>query len=156
MGVEIERKFLVEGDGWRAGIVRERRFRQAYLAVSERASVRVRLDDAGGASLTIKSAAAGLVRAEFDYPVPAADAEAMLALAGGASIDKRRFDVIAAGRRWEVDVFAGRHAGLVIAEIELAAADEALALPDWLGREVTGDGAYTNAALSRAAALPVQ
>ena len=156
MAVEIERKFLVEGDAWRAAATGSMRLRQAYLSRSGQASVRIRLVDDKAAMLTIKSAdksgGPALLRSEFEYPVPIDDAVAMLDLRTGLIIDKTRHLVPAGnGRTWEVDVFAGAHQGLVLAEIELESADEAVDLPGWIGREVTGDQGYSNLALAQGA-----
>lgn len=149
MAVEIERKFLVEGDGWRVGVTGQRRIRQAYLSKEGGANVRIRLIDEREARLTIKSAGGALSRAEFEYPIPVGDALAMIELRTGTILDKTRHLVPAGnGRTWEVDVFTGAHEGLVLAEIELGAADEAVELPDWIGREVTEDPRYSNAALA--------
>ena len=63
-------------------------------------------------------------------------------------IEKTRHVVEAGGRRWEVDVFAGANAGLVVAEIELESADAPLQVPAWAGSEVTDDPRYYNANLS--------
>lgn len=151
MAVEIERKFLVEGDAWRAGVTGQRHIRQAYLSRESGASVRIRLIDEREAKLTVKSAGGVLTRAEFEYPIPIEDALAMLELRTGCILDKTRHFVPAGnGRTWEVDVFAGSHEGLVLAEIELEAADETVALPPWIGREVTDDPRYANAALAQA------
>jgi adenylate cyclase len=159
MAVEIERKFLVEGDGWRGAVTASRRIRQAYLSNEGAASVRIRVIDEEKAKLTIKSrqksGEGALSRSEFEYPVPLEDALAMIELRAGQIIDKTRHLVPAGnGRTWEVDVFAGAHQGLVLAEIELEAADEDIDLPDWVGREVTGDPRYGNVALARGDAAP--
>lgn len=152
MATEIERKFLLASNAWREDIERSERFRQGYLnrpqADGGHASVRVRLGEAG-AWLNIKTAVPGMVREEFEYPIPPGDAESMLArLAAGAVIDKTRHWVRHAAHVWEIDEFAGANAGLVVAEIELAAPDEGFARPDWLGREVTDRPEYYNVALS--------
>lgn len=149
MGLEIERKFLVTGEGWQADAGPGKSIRQAYLSAGGAASVRVRIIGESKAKLTVKSAEVALSRTEFEYDVPVADAAVMLALRQGAVIVKTRHRVPAGeGRAWEVDVFGGVHAGLVIAEIELGAEDERFDKPDWLGAEVTGDPAYSNAALA--------
>ncbi|MGE0830700.1 MAG: CYTH domain-containing protein, partial [Hyphomonadaceae bacterium] len=119
-----------------------------------RASVRVRLLD-GRALLTIKSAEAGAVRSEFEYEIPFAHAEELLQrLCEPPLIEKVRHDVEAGGRLWTVDVFEGALVGLVMAEIELNAADEAIDIPVWAGREVTHDAAYRNEALALRDAPP--
>jgi len=154
MAVEIERKFLVAGDAWRAEVSGARKIRQAYLSKNGKASVRVRVVNESSARLTVKAAPDGkgpaLSRAEFEYAIPVEEALAMLELRSGRIVEKTRHLVPAQnGRTWEVDVFGGAHEGLVIAEIELGTADERIELPEWLGREVTGDPAYSNAVLAR-------
>ncbi|MGH6782540.1 MAG: CYTH domain-containing protein [Sphingomonadaceae bacterium] len=156
MAIEIERKFLVVNDGWRAGTIASKAIRQGYLARGHPASVRIRVTDGVAAMLTIKSALAGGGRQEFEYPVSLADADALLALAEGDLIEKRRHIVpdSQGGLNWEVDVFGGRLSGLVLAEIELDRIDRPLVLPGWIGREVTEDPRYYNAQLSRAETVP--
>lgn len=148
MPQEIERKFLVANDGWRAGADRGRVLRQAYLATTGRASIRVRIEDGTRAFLTVKGARAGLSRAEFEYPVPVADAEALARLRQGSELRKVRFQVAHAGHVWEIDVYEGENDGLVVAEVELESEDAAVTLPPWVGREVTGDRRYYAANLS--------
>jgi adenylate cyclase len=152
MAIEIERKFLVLGDSWRAlahtSGARSSRIRQAYFCRDQRRSVRVR-DDAGTITITIKGAD-GPARQEFEYTVPEADADGLFALCEPGSIDKTRHRVQFGGRLWEIDEFHGPHQGLIVAEVELEQVDAAVTLPDWVGREVTGEAGYTNAALSRA------
>ena len=154
MALEIERKFLTIGDAWRHQAERVVRMAQGYLndlgAVEsgrQRASVRVRI--AGDeAFLNLKSRELGRTRQEFDYPIPVADAEALLALCTGGLIDKHRHYVRHQGHLWEVDEFLGENAGLVVAEIELQAPDESFARPDWAGAEVTELQRYYNLALA--------
>lgn len=145
MALEIERKFLVTGDGWREG-ARIRTIVQAYLTPPGPTSVRIRIQD-GRATLTIKSESRGAVRDEFEYPIPLADAEAMLALCPLPPLAKKRHEISHAGKLWQVDVFEGPLTGLVMAEIELARPDEPVALPVWVGREVTDDRRYRNSSL---------
>ncbi len=147
MGVEIERKFLVIGTDWQAAVKARRRLVQFYLNRDARSSVRVRIEDGVRAWLTIKRASSGIGRDEFEYPIPLGDATAMLSFAEGAVIDKLRHVVAHGGLDWEIDVFAGDNAGLVIAEVELASADQAIELPGWVGSEVSRDRAYFNASL---------
>lgn len=145
MAVEIERKFRVTGDAWRndSGVL----YRQGYLNRDKLRTVRIRI--AGSAAfLTIKGKSTGATRAEFEYPVPMDDAQALLALCDGPSIEKTRYIVLHAGHRWEVDEFAGDNAGLVVAELELSAEDEAFERPAWLGEEVTHDARYFNSNLA--------
>jgi adenylate cyclase len=145
MALEIERKFLVTGTDWRQGM--GTRFRQGYLSRDKQRTVRVRL--AGEqAFLTIKGPTRGATRSEFEYEIPVADAEAMLALCDGPLVDKIRRVVVFEGMAWEVDEFLGDNAGLVVAEIELASEDQPFARPPWLGCEVTDDARYFNSNLA--------
>ncbi|MFT3806571.1 CYTH domain-containing protein [Arenimonas sp.] len=154
MGIEIERKFTVVGDAWRAAADKSVRMAQGYLndiaAVQtglQKASVRVRI--AGEqAFLNLKSRELGHTRQEFDYEIPVVDAEALLALCTGGLIDKTRHYVRHAGFLWEVDEFAGENTGLIVAEIELPSADTGFARPEWAGREVTDEPRYYNLALA--------
>ena len=147
MAVEIERKFLVVSQEWREGAVGQR-FCQGYLARSRGVTVRVRRAGTR-AFLTVKGEAAGRTRPEFEYEIPVADAEAMLAtLCDQPLIEKVRFEVSYGGRLWHVDEFAAENAGLVLAEVELADAADAVALPPWVGAEVTDDMRYRNSELS--------
>ena len=159
MAIEIERKFLVVGDGWRAAAHKVVAMAQGYLndlaamdtadrgGSAMKASVRVRI--AGDAAwLNLKSRELGHTRQEFDYPIPVDDARALLALSVGGLVDKRRHYVEYDGRLWEVDEFLGDNAGLVVAEIELDDADAVFAHPDWLGSEVTDESRYYNLALA--------
>ena len=145
--LEIERKFLVSSDAWRAGATGTA-IRQGYLARGDHSVVRVRTRDAK-AFLTIKSELSTLTRQEFEYPIPLADAEAMLALCEDGLIEKTRFCVDVGQHMWEIDVFEGANAGLIVAEIELGAEDEAFEKPDWLGEEVSADRRYLNSSLSQ-------
>jgi CYTH domain-containing protein len=147
VGTEIERRFLVQGEAWKAG-ARVRRIRQGYLGTENGISVRVRLIDGEGL-LTIKGEREGLVREEFEYSVPTADAEAMLELCGPLLIEKNRYELMHGGLLWQVDVFAGRLAGLVMAEVELTHEDQPVAIPDWAAREVSHDRRFRNSSLVR-------
>jgi adenylate cyclase len=148
MGREIERKFLVAGDGWRDAADEGTVFKQGYLQSAPGRTVRVRL--AGDrAWLTVKGRSDGAARAEFEYAIPPADAEQLLELCEPTVIDKTRYRVSHAGHVWEVDVFAGANAPLVVAEVELERVDAPVALPAWLGDEVTDDHRYQNSQLSR-------
>ncbi|MEJ2379872.1 MAG: CYTH domain-containing protein [Gammaproteobacteria bacterium] len=147
MGREIEKKFLVCGDAWRADAGTGIRYRQGYLTEAGSASVRVRV---GGerAHLNIKSATLGIERQEYEYEIPLADAQEMLdRLCRRPLIEKTRYKVRYQGHVWEVDVFEGDNAGLVVAEIELQTADQGFALPPWAGEEVSDDPRYYNVCL---------
>ena len=149
-GAEIERKFLVQGSAWEAESEGGRSIRQYYLASHDRVSIRVRIEDDERASITIKSGAASLSRSEFEYSIPLADAVALAMLRRGSIIEKRRHDIRRGGAHWEIDVFAGDLAGLVLCEIELPDEKARFDRPAWLGREVTGDPTYYNARLAGA------
>jgi adenylate cyclase len=149
MGFEIERKFLVTNDAWRAGAIEHRRLRQAYLTSDDKASIRVRIKDNGDATLTIKSRGAELRRLELEYSVPTLEAEAMIPLRRGSIIEKVRHKVPFGGLTWEVDVFAGENEGLVIAEVELSQEHQLIELPSWVGAEVTGQAQYYNGSLAQ-------
>lgn len=147
MGIEIERKFLVASDGWRAQASGAIRFSQGYLSRDPARTVRVRI--AGQQSfLTIKGATTGATRAEFEYAVPLGDAQQLLALADGPVVEKIRHLCVLDGMTWEVDEFLGANAGLVVAEIELESEAQPFTRPAWLGDEVTGDARYVNANLA--------
>ena len=148
MGTEVERKFLVTSDAWRAGVRDALRMRQGYLPGIETASVRVRI--AGErAWLNIKSATLDVSRREYEVPIPLADAEEIIdLLCERPLIEKTRHHVPHGRHVWEVDVFEGENAGLVVAEIELGAADERFEHPSWLGAEVTDEIRYYNLALA--------
>ena len=146
MPQEIERKFLVRGNGWRdhgGGVA----YRQGYLSTEAERTVRVRLiRDKGW--LTIKGITVGATRAEYEYEIPADEAGEMLDnLCERPLIEKTRYRIEHQGLTWEVDEFDGDNAGLIIAEVELDEEHQAIVLPDWVGEEVTGDPRYYNANL---------
>ncbi len=148
MPTEIERKFLVTSEAWRDYAAPPVAIRQGYLAITDRASVRVRIRDGEDAFLTVKSAGAEMLRAEVEVAVPVTEAEQLLTLRQGSVIAKRRYRVPFGGLVWEVDVFEGDNAGLVLAEVELPSADHPVNPPPWAGREVTGIKRYYNASLA--------
>ena len=143
---EIERKFLLLSEGWRALAERRQRMTQGYIAASDRISVRVRVagDDAW---LNIKSGGLVASRLEYEYAVPVADARELLAVALGPLIEKTRHFVPYGGMEWEVDEFHGDNTGLVVAELELDREDQAFARPPWAGAEVTHLPRYYNVSL---------
>ena len=145
MPVEIERKFLVRGDGWKTG--HGVRFIQGYLNHDRERTVRVRI--AGNkAFLTIKGINNGAARAEFEYEIPVSDAEQLLKICDGPLIEKTRHMIDYAGMTWEVDEFHGANDGLVVAEIELQNAAQTFDRPAWIGPEVTADARYFNSNLA--------
>ena len=146
MAWEIERKFLLKDDSWRETADEGVLMMQGYLAGGSGSPV-VRIRIAGDrAFLTIKGKTSGITRSEFEYLVPLEDARFMLEnLCGTRIIEKRRYHC----GRWEIDEYFKDNQGLFTAEIELASPDETFEFPPWLGREISGDPAYTNGALSR-------
>ncbi|MGK7862759.1 CYTH domain-containing protein [Falsiroseomonas sp. E2-1-a4] len=156
MGIEIERKFLVADEGWRQAVDGPGvPMRQGYLAAPGPHAAHVRVRLAGTrAFLTIKGPALagslGRARPEFEYPIPAEDAEGLLALCAAPPLVKTRYEVPHEGHIWTVDVFeAPAHfAGLMLAEVELADETVQPRLPAWLGAEVTDDPRFANAALA--------
>ncbi len=154
MPLEIERKYRVTGEAWRAQAHQVIPMAQGYLNDSasldsgaQKASVRVRIQG-GEAFLNLKSREIGHTRQEFDYPIPVEEARDLLALCVGGMIDKRRHLVRHGGLLWEVDEFLGDNAGLVVAEVELEHAEQAIDLPEWAGEEVTDQVRYYNLALA--------
>ena len=147
MAKEIERKFLVTSDAWRAEAT-GKLYCQGYLATAVRGqSVRVRIVGAHG-YLTIKGPATGLSRAEFEYPIPMADAREMLTtLCRQPLIEKIRYRLPIGPVTWEIDEFKGENAGLIVAEVEVVSEEQTVDLPDWIGEEVSGDPKYYNASL---------
>jgi CYTH domain-containing protein len=145
--IEIERKFLVNGD-FHPYITKKVRIIQGYLCVSPKRTVRVRIKD-DAAFITVKgpSKKNGFSRAEFEYVIPIIDAVEMMKLCQ-STIEKERYYVQEGNHTFEIDVFQGVHEGLVIAELELSSENEPFHWPDWLGEEVTGDYRYYNSYLS--------
>lgn len=147
MGQEIERKFLVRDDTWRSAAVRRIRMRQGYLSAGMESSVRVRIEEER-AFLNIKSSGDGIHRHEFQYEIPPEDATLLLdEIALRPLIEKTRHEVPVGEHLWEIDVFEGDNAGLVVAEVELGNAAEAFERPSWLGDEVSDDIRYYNVSL---------
>lgn len=146
MAKEIERKFLVNGEAWKAQ-AGATRYRQGYLNSAKERTVRVRtIDDKG--YLTVKGITTGASRSEYEYEIPAVDAEAMLTdLCEKPLIEKNRYKIRAGEHTWEIDEFFGENEGLVVAEVELASEDQAFGKPGWVGVEVTGDPRYFNSNL---------
>lgn len=147
MATEIERKFLVEGD-FISLAKDQKRITQAYLSLDKERTVRIRIQD-DLAFLTIKGKgnSSGLSRYEWEKEIDLQEAKALMKLALGNPIEKIRYLVPAGNHLFEVDVFAGENAGLILAEIELQSESEKFSKPKWLGKEVSGDPRYYNASL---------
>jgi adenylate cyclase len=148
MGQEIERKFLVVGDAWREQAQGEV-ICQGYIPTQDARTVRVRrVGDR--AYLTLKGPAVGLVRPEFEYAIPADDAQTILdTLCQPPLIEKTRYRLPQGDIVWEIDEFWGDNEGLIMAEVELTQADQLVELPDWIGQEVSDDARYYNSYLAR-------
>lgn len=148
MGQEIEHKYLVRKDLWYAiqkpqGVS----IRQGYLHTDSNITIRVRT--AGeDAFITIKGPSLNATRAEFEYPIPVKDAEELMQLCTLPLIDKIRYHLECAGKKWVVDEFFGDNEGLIMAEIELIFAEEKYEIPAWVGEDVTHDPRYYNSYLA--------
>ena len=146
MAKEIERKFLVKSDEWRAladGVL----YRQGYLNSVKERTVRIRTVG-DKAFLTIKGITIGATRVEYEYEIPTSDCNAMLdGLAEKPIIEKKRYKIKFSGLTWEVDEFFGENAGLIVAEVELTSEHQTFEKPSWIGEEVTSDTRYFNSNL---------
>jgi len=150
VATEIERKFLVADDRWKRSVVRRARIRDGLIALDNGRKTRVRVMD-DRATIAVKGQFEGISRAEYEYEIPLADAEEMLlTMCDGRVLEKDRHYVPHAGLTWEVDVYDGLMDGVVIAEVELDHEDRALELPDWVGREITGDVSFSKHRMAEA------
>lgn len=147
--IEIERKFLVKDDSFKAAAFTQNRIAQGYLSSVPERTVRVRVKGDKG-YLTIKGVSndAGMSRFEWEKEIPFDEAKKLLLLCEKGVIDKTRFEIKQGNHIFEVDEFYGENEGLIIAEIELESETETFEKPNWLGHEVTGDTRYYNACLS--------
>ena len=147
MAQEIERKFLVKpGTDIASLATSSTEIGQGYLSTEPDRTVRVRIAGERG-FITIKSRNEGVVRGEWEYEIPVSDARELIALRGVPSLIKTRYYVPFDGHVWEIDVFHGRHEGLVMAEVELSSADENVVMPSFVSEEVTGNPKYYNSVL---------
>ncbi len=149
MGLEIERKFLVNREKWNlenkgTGCL----FKQGYILTDPEKTIRVRLTDTDG-YLTIKGISHGAVRQEFEYLIPPEEALELLHNFASNLVEKIRYKVRVGGKTWEVDEFMGANAGLLVAEVELTYENEPFELPIWLGKEVTNESKYYNSNLAQ-------
>lgn len=145
--MEIEHKYLVRNEDFKQQATEILQIEQGYLSI--RPTVRIRRQD-DIAYITIKGATdpSGLMRDEWEYSIPADQAAQMMHLCQGRTIVKERYIVPHEGHVWEVDVFHGRHEGLILAELEVSTPEEVFALPAWASEEVTGDLRYHNSNLA--------
>ena len=150
MAIETERKFLVKGDGFKQQASKSIRIKQGYLSSNPLRSVRIRITS-DQAFLTIKgpSSEDGMSRYEWEKEIEVSEADSLLELCEEGKIDKIRHNIVVGKHVFEVDEFLGENQGLLIAEIELNSADEHFEIPNWLGKEVTGEQKYYNSSLSR-------
>ncbi len=143
MGVEIERKFLID-ETKLPTLKNGYTIKQGYIQTVDHTTVRIRVRGKE-AFLTIKGKSQGATRLEFEYPIPLDDAEEMLTnLCHASRVEKTRYLIEHEGHTGEVDIFEGSNKGLMIAEIELKSEEEAFSLPEWIGEEVTQDKRYFN------------
>jgi adenylate cyclase len=149
MGLEIERKFLINGD-YKKHAVKSLTIKQGYISTVHGITVRVRLKDKKG-YLTIKGSTgeSGLSRYEWEKEIAYEEADELLSLCDSGIIDKTRYIIPAGNYTWEVDEFHGENEGLFIAEIELKSESDTFSVPDWLGKEVTGDLRYYNSYIAK-------
>lgn len=148
MSLEIERKFLVSPSFLtECDPLKKDRIVQCYMSTDPSKTIRLRTKGSQG-FITIKSRSTGIVRFEYEYEIPKDEAEEMMSLFGGKTIEKTRYDIIYGGKKWEVDVFEGDNSGLVVAEIELESEDESFELPPWVLREVSADKRFANTSLT--------
>lgn len=149
MGLEIERKFLINGD-YKKHAVKSLTIKQGYISTVHGITVRVRLKDKKG-YLTIKGSTgeSGLSRYEWEKEIAYEEADELLGLCDSGIIDKTRYIIPAGNYTWEVDEFHGENEGLVMAEIELKSESDTFSVPDWLGQEVTGDLRYYNSYIAK-------
>jgi len=146
MGLEIERKFLVDPSKW-TPTGQGTQMVQAYLSLDPHPTVRIRI--AGNkAFITIKGRSESITRPEFEYEIPVTDARELQQMAISNPVEKIRHKIVHEGFLWEVDVFSGKNEGLIMAEIELESEDQEFPRPDWLLEEVSDDGRYYNSFLS--------
>ncbi len=141
MKVEIERKFLLASEAWRHEVQRSDYIRDGLIAINDDRKIRVRIIGER-ATLTVKTKRVAGGRCEFEYDIPLADAELMLASCGSNATAKRRHYVVHGGLTWEIDEYDGILKGVVLAEVELNAIDQMIDMPHWIGLEVTTQAPY--------------
>jgi len=146
MAIEIERKFLVKNELWKTQVETKKHLKQGYFTEGGSRSIRVRTNGkAAFINIKKKLNDNGISRLEFEYEIPYADAEQLLEqVVIQPIIDKVRYKVLNDGMIWDLDIFAGDNAGLMIAEIELEDINQAFQIPAWAGKEVSDDMRYYN------------
>jgi len=142
MGIEIERKFLLASERWRALVQRSEIIRDGLVAVSNDRKTRVRIMGLR-ATLAVKTKRVGGRRYEFEYEIPMSDAERLMECCGSNVLEKTRHYIAVGDVVWEIDEYTGLLRGVILAEVELTAIDQCIDIPDWIGREVTADPSYS-------------
>ena len=146
MGIEIERRFLVENEDWKAQVILSEGFSQAYLNSStDEWATRIRVIDNKKAYITLKSSLNGLINYEYEYSIPIKDANELIKLSK-YKITKTRYKL---QKNWVIDIFNGANSSLKIAEIELNSESEKIQVPSWCGQEITGIKSLSNASLAK-------
>lgn len=149
MGIEIERKFLVHPEKWKnLEKPTGENFRQGYLLTDPQKTIRVRQTSDKG-FLTIKGISIGATRTEYEYEIPNLEAKELLDQFAVSELSKVRYEILFENHVWEIDVFFGDNEGLIVAEIELTSENEKFNLPNWIGKEVTGEEKYYNSNLTQ-------
>lgn len=146
--IETERRFLIKNDSWKAHASSPKLMSQGYLSVEKERTIRVRIIGRQ-AWLTLKGYISDVTRSEFEYEIPLADAQAMMDTMCPFKLKKSRYEVVHEGFTFEIDEYFGENAPLIVAELELPSEDTLFPKPDWLGEEITSNGKYTNAYLSK-------
>ena len=150
MGIEIERRFLVENNDWKNQVILSESFSQAYLnSTGDEWTTRVRIIDNNKGYITLKSSLNGFINYEFEYSIPRKDAIELIQLSK-YKITKTRYQLKINKKNWVVDVFEKSNSGLKIAEIELNSESEEIRVPSWCGQEITGIKSLSNASLAKA------
>ena len=148
MTVEIERRFLLADDSWREAASEPLVLQQGYLSVEKERTIRVRIIGSQ-AWLTLKGYISDMTRSEFEYEIPLAHAQQMMETMCPFKMEKHRYRVEFKGFVFEIDEYFGDNAPLIVAEIELPSEDTEFPKPSWLGQEITSNGKFTNAYLSK-------
>lgn len=148
MTIEIERRFLLKNDSWRKEAGEPQMMRQGYLSVDKECTIRVRIIGCK-AWLTLKGYISDTTRSEFEYEIPLAHAEQMMQTMCPFKLEKYRYTIDYRGFTFEIDEYFGDNAPLVVAELELPSENTPFEQPGWLGEEITSNGRFTNAYLSK-------
>ena len=150
MAQEIERKFLIKNDAFKAESVNKTKITQGFLSTVPERTVRIRINGDKG-FLTVKGIGnkSGASRYEFEKEISVDDAQDLMAICEPGVIEKTRYNVKSGEHTFEIDEFYGDNDGLIVAEVELSSEDEVFEKPEWLGVEVTGEVKYYNAMLMK-------